>query len=329
MEFRTVIPAKRAPFSISHSEPVLLIGSCFTENIGRMMRGDLFPVTVNPSGVLYNPASIAKAIGSIIDNHPYTAGQLIFHNGVYHSMQHHSSFSSCNSDAVLEKINSHMTEAHQTLKNASTVIITFGTATAYRYRKTGEIAGNCHKIPQNEFDTVRLSVDDIVGAWKLLIDRVRAFNNSVRFIFTVSPIRYKAYGMHGSQLDKAVLLTAVDEIIRQFPDTAEYFPAYEIMLDDLRDYRFYDADMIHPSTQAVEYIYESFGKTFYTETTADLAKQCRKISRRLTHRFLIDDQDAIAAFRSETDEILTAMERMQPNIKELAQNFAKWHHSMQ
>lgn len=329
MDFRTTISISRAPFSISHRKPTLLIGSCFTENIGRMMMQDLFPVEINPSGVLYNPASIASALDRIIDNTPYTENELVEDRGVYHSMDHHSSFSSTDKTAMLKKINQSLATAHNALRNTETLIVTFGTATAYKYIATGKIAGNCHKIPQSYFEKIRFTSEEIAEMWTKLTDTLYRFNCNLKIIFTVSPIRYKAYGMHGSQVDKAVLLMAVEQIIEQLGENAFYFPAYEIMLDDLRDYRFYDTDMIHPSKQAVEYIYESFQKTFYDNSTLEFASRCNKLTRRLSHRFLVDDPIKIEAFKNETEALIKRLSETENNIEQLVTNFAKWQHSMQ
>lgn len=329
MDFRTTISIARAPFSISHRRLTMLIGSCFTENIGRMMIQDLFPVEINPTGVLYNPASIASALDRIMENRTYTESELVEDCGVYHSMDHHSSFSSPEKTVMLSRINQSLATAHDTLSNAETLIVTFGTATAYNYLATGRVAGNCHKLPQSSFKKIRFTVDEITDMWTELTDRLERFNRNLKLIFTVSPIRYKAYGMHGSQVDKAILLMATEQIVEQLGGKAFYFPAYEIMLDDLRDYRFYDTDMIHPSKQAVEYIYESFQKTFYDKSTIEFASQCNKLTRRLSHRFMVNDPVRIKAFKNETETIIKRLSEVESNIEQLVTNFAKWQHSMQ
>lgn len=321
MQFRTIVTTEKTDIRIDYRRPVMMIGSCFTENIGRCMASELFPVMVNPNGVLYNPVSISASLRRIISGRLYEKDELLERDSVYHSMYHHSSFSGPDADAVLRRINFMQTKAKEVLSGASTLIVTFGTATVF-YR-CGEAVGNCHKFPSQEFERRRLSVDETVDIWRETLLALRAYNPTLRVIFTVSPIRYKAYGYHGSQTDKAVLLMAVDRMVSEFPDTAYYFPAYEIVLDDLRDYRFYDADMIHPSAQAVEYVYETFRNTFYNRETQQTAERCSKLNRRLSHRFIVDDPAARMAFETETEKQVSQLSQLIPNLRSII----SWHSS--
>ena len=320
-QFRTIVTADKTDIRIDYRRPVMMIGSCFTENIGACMASELFPVMVNPNGVLYNPESISKSLLRIISGKLYGKDELLKHDSVYHSMYHHSSFSGPDADRVISRINFMQSKAKEVLAVASALIVTFGTATVF-YR-LGEAVGNCHKLPAQEFERRRLSVEETVGIWRDTLLRLREYNPGLKVIFTVSPIRYKAYGYHGSQTDKAVLLLAVDRMVSEFPDMAYYFPAYEIVLDDLRDYRFYDADMIHPSAQAVEYVYEAFRTIFYNRETLQTAERCSKLNRRLSHRFIVDDPEARMVFEAETEKQVSQLSQIIPNLRSII----SWHSS--
>ncbi len=303
MDFRTPVRPITTDIRIDHRHPVVMTGSCFTGNIGRRMERGLFDVLVNPSGTIYNPLSISRTIRNSIEGKHTNGSDLVFHDGLYHSMDHHSSFSSCDRDDVISRVNTSADLTREYLKNASALIVTWGTARTYRYVPTQSVDCNCHKLPAGMFETVNLEADDICRDWSMLIEELHSLNRNLNIIFTISPIRYKAYGLHESNLDKAVLLTAADRLVKRFSDRTVYFPAYEILLDDLRDYRFYAPDMIHPSETAVDYIYEIFSKSFYDEATQKFEKQCLKLTSRLSHRFMTDNIEAINEFKQSTDSL--------------------------
>ena len=245
-----------------------------------------FTANVNPFGVVYNPASLAGSLQKLIDRQSYTEADLFLYEGVYHSFSHHSRFSGTDKAAVLEKINTRLADASDFLQEATLLIITFGTAYVYRLASTGKTVSNCHKLPAREFEEKRLTVEQITEQWNPLIRDIRTINPDLKILFTISPIRHWKNGANANQLSKAVLLLAVDEII-QSNRQCFYFPAYEIVLDDLRDYRFYADDLIHPNSQAIAYIWEKFCGAYFDPSTVELIREYEKNQKFLNHRKII------------------------------------------
>ena len=234
-----------------------MLGSCFSDEIGEQMQRRYLNVTCNPFGTLYNPLSIAQALQMT------EVPQLVEHDGLWHSMVHHGSFSRADQHEAKQAIRASIETMQQTLKEATVVIVTFGTA--WVYEKDGKIVGNCHKLPESCFTRRRLSVEEIVAAWRPILDRYP----DKHWLFTVSPIRHIKDGLHENQLSKATLLMAVEQLssLEGRSGGVLYFPSYEILLDELRDYRFYADDLVHPSSLAVNYIWERFVDTFCTPQT--------------------------------------------------------------
>jgi len=237
--------------AITRQSKLLLLGSCFTTEIGGRLQNDGFDACVNPTGNVYNPLSAARTIENLERGRLYDESELIEVQGLWRSLDHHTRLAAPTPSQALERINGSMTLGRQTLSQASHIIITFGTA--YVFERDGEVVCNCHKLPAREFVRRRISVNEIVNAWQPIIDR---YPDKV-FIFTVSPIRHIADGLHGNQLSKATLLLSVDHL-----HNANYFPAYEVMIDELRDYKFYANDLVHPSKEAVDRVYELFTDTW-------------------------------------------------------------------
>lgn len=343
MDFRTVIKPAPATVRIDHSSGIVMLGSCFSDNIGRRLLDGLFDVDVNPMGTLYNPASIASALDDIMARREFAAADLFEHDGRWHSFAHHSRFSGTDPEKVLRGINSRLRTAHDNLRRAGVLIVTLGTAWIFTLRATGRVVSNCHKLPSAMFVRSRMSVDEIVAQWQPLLVRLREFNPSLQVIFTVSPIRHLADGAHGNQLSKATLLLAVDRLIEESstvmpsevvcpdgsvllidpvpPMAVEYFPAYEALMDDLRDYRFYAADMTHSSETAVDYVYSLFAESHMSEATRDLATACRKVTRRLAHRPMTDDPAAIERFGQSTRQLVEALSLSHPYLKKAITNY--------
>lgn len=275
MRFRTEIEPLRGLIPITHRDRIVMMGSCFTTEIGNTLARDGFDVVINPMGALYNPATIAAVIENALEGKVYTEADLVEQDGVYHCLDFPSTYQGSDAEVLLARINADMATTSQALQQATVWIITFGTAKVYRYRGE-QIVGNCHKLPSGCFSTSMLTIDEIVQRWAPLC-------NGRRVIFTVSPIRHVADGLHTNQLSKATLMLAIYKL-----KNVEYFPAYEIVIDDLRDYRFYAADMKHPSDVAVEYIYEKFSETYFESATRDKASSCRKEWKRRAHRTIIE-----------------------------------------
>ena len=260
MKLQTIVDIKPSEWKIGYEDKILLLGSCFSDEIGAQMQQRYMQVTCNPFGTLYNPLSIAQAINLQIFNSSNCKLPLVEHDGLWHSMAHHGSFSRPTKEEAEEAVNESIVAMQKALNEATVVIVTFGTA--WVYEMNGDVVGNCHKLPEKLFTRRRLSVEEIVAAWRPILEQYK----DKHWIFTVSPIRHIKDGLHENQLSKATLLMAVEAISHQH-SAVSYFPSYEIVLDELRDYRFYADDLVHPSSMAVSYIWERFVDTFCTNQT--------------------------------------------------------------
>ena len=287
-----IAPSER---KIGYNDKVLLLGSCFADNIGEKFAEHYFQVTVNPFGTLYNPASIAKTLTDI--RFPLPDTLIINHNGMWHSMLHHGRFSHADRVEMLRRCEESRELMISSLEEATTVVVTFGTA--WVYEMDGEVVANCHKLPANRFTRRCLSVEEIVTMWQPIVSSLP----NRQWIFTVSPIRHIKDGLHVNQLSKAVLLQAVDQLSLNNV-AVSYFPSYEIMLDELRDYRFYAEDMVHPSQLAVDYIWNRFVDTYMTADTQEEMRTLHQFWRDRHHRFLHPETDEAKAFLQRTEQKL-------------------------
>ena len=269
---------------ITHRDRLMLLGSCFASHMGERLSRGKFCCDVNPYGVLYNPLSISAALREMVAGKVYTADGLFFHNGCWHSPMHHGDFSSSSAEETLRRINMRLQQASDTVRQLDWLLLTLGTAWVYEDRETGSIVGNCHKLPERCFVRRRLSVDEIVRDYVSLFSGLFARLPHLRVLFTVSPIRHVRDGLHANQLSKATLLLAVEQICQAFPGQVFYFPAYEIVLDELRDYRFYADDLVHPSGKAVDYVWERFVKVCVSSESLQIMEESENISRMLQHK---------------------------------------------
>ncbi|WP_321333030.1 GSCFA domain-containing protein [uncultured Bacteroides sp.] len=284
MDFRTMITCPKPDFSITHSDRGLLMGSCFAENIGTLMVENKFCCDVNPYGILYNPLSVAKALRELTLGKQYEESDLFFFQECYHSYMHHGSFSSLSSKECLDGINARLQKGHEAISRLNYLIITFGTSWVYILKETGEVVSNCHKLPADYFIRRRLNVQEIVSDYSALINDLIERHSQLKIIFTVSPIRHLKDGLHGNQISKATLLLAISELQDLYPESVYNFPAYEIVIDELRDYRFYADDMVHPSSVAIQYIWEAFTALYFSKETRAVMKECDDIHKSLAHK---------------------------------------------
>lgn len=276
----TPVEPIRGTCGISRDDRITMLGSCFTDNIGECLRRDGFDVQANPLGVLFNPASIAAIMRRALASKEFTHDDLVFHDSRWRCLYLNTRYSDTDADALLERLNADIKALGRRLASDSIWIITFGTAWVYTYKAGNYIVGNCHKIPQSAFERTRLDIDTIVAEWKELC-------RDKRVIFTVSPVRHLADGLHGNNLSKAVLHLAVERIVAESL-TTEYFPAFEIVCDQLRDYRFYDRDLKHPSQTAIDIVYDFFANTYFDKDTQRQAIQYRSEKLRALHRPIIE-----------------------------------------
>ncbi len=283
--FQTPVGIPVSLWKAGYPQKYLFMGSCFTENIGLKMKEMKFCVDINPFGILYNPLSIADALQRLISTVPFQESDLVYHGGLWHSYLHHGSFSSPSSDSVVEKINHRLEESSCFLAEADFLLLTFGTAWVYELKGTGKIVSNCHKIPAAQFNRFRLSVPEIIHACREMLEKLWLVNPAVKIVFTVSPIRHLKDGAVENQLSKASLLLAVDALVQDFGnERCAYFPAYELVMDELRDYRFYAEDMIHLTPVTVGYIWERFMEWILDEKTAGMMKEIGPLRNAEDHR---------------------------------------------
>ena len=306
MQFTTPVNIKPNK-SIDHNSRIVMLGSCFAENIGKKLIECGFNVVMNPMGILYNPISIHNALQRIIEGREFTEEELFYHNGLWASFMHHGSFSHSDKNEALRMMNERLLEAHHQLKNATHLIITFGSAEIYE--KDGYVVSNCHKLPARQFTHRLLTTNEITTPYYSLFPAPY----SLLPIFTISPVRYLGEGAHHGQINKSTLLLATEQICKE--TGADYFPSYEIMMDELRDYRYYATDMIHPSEVAIDYIFERFTETYLTNEAIRTAEEIKKIKKSLSHRPLHPDSEEYQNFKKKLSQQISTIAQKYPNIK--------------
>lgn len=308
MDLQTIIHISPSAWQITYHDHVLLLGSCFSDSMADKMAACYLSHTANPYGTLYNPLSIAQAMDTRADK-----DWIVYDNGLYHSLLRHGSFSGTDESEVRRAVAESREQMSQALAQATVVIITFGTAWVYEYE--GRVVANCHKLPASAFTRRRLTVNEIVAAWEPILERYK----DKHFIFTVSPIRHVKDGLHENQLSKSILLAAVEELTSLNAQRStlnckpiaggdarvpghDYFPSYEIVLDELRDYRFYAEDMVHPSAQAVQYVWERFVSTYMSPQTQQDMQTLHRFYLKKHHRLLHPDSEESKRFLQQLAE---------------------------
>ena len=316
MDFRTLTDIAPLSPRLRHSDKLMVMGSCFATHIGDRLSQMKWQAEVNPFGVLYNPLSIAGALTRLVVHRPFSEEELYeFPDGGWNTWLHHSAYSHPDMSTALTAINDSMYRASRHLADTDTLIITLGTAWVYRLADTGEVVGNCHKVPERQFIRQRLQIQEIVDALATAIRHITAVNPKLRVLFTVSPVRHLKDGLHGNQLSKSALLLAIDELCREFPEQCHYFPAYEIVMDELRDYRFYAEDMAHPSKQAVGYVWEQFVEHCIDNEAQQFMQQWEKIIRALEHRPFKPESEQYRQFMQHNALKIQELKASHPYIK--------------
>jgi hypothetical protein len=294
--FQTKVQIPSSALKIGYQDHVLALGSCFAENIGKRMSDAYFLIDVNPFGVLYNPLSIKNSLELLLHDKSFTSNDIFEYNSKWQSFSHSTQFSDPNSLVCLEQINSRLNASRSFFKQSETVIITFGTAWIFEDINTGQVVSNCHKLPARSFTRRRLTVQEIVDSYMMIIGKLHAFNPALQIIFSVSPIRHWKDGAHENNISKSTLLLAIDELQKEV-EQVHYFPAYEIQMDELRDYRFYASDMLHPSDVAVDYIWEKFCETYFSNETQLLKTIVQQLNADLAHRPLHPEANEFLLFK--------------------------------
>ncbi|MEO7766724.1 MAG: GSCFA domain-containing protein [Ferruginibacter sp.] len=282
MDFHLEFSPKQFSTTIQHLDKLLLIGSCFTENIGAKLRQHKFRVVENPNGILFNPISIASAVNSYISARKFMETDLFFQNECWNSWEHHSRFSNPDKEKCLQGINSSLQLANEFISKAGWVFISVGSAFVYEL-DDGRVVANCHKVPNDKFNKRLLSIAEVVTAFKQMLDNLFAVNPLLKIIFTISPVRHIRDGFVENNRSKSTLIQAVHHLTAT-GENIFYFPAYELVIDDLRDYRFYAEDMVHPNYAATNYVWEKFVVTGIDESTQKLMKEINIINAARSHR---------------------------------------------
>lgn len=297
--FRTKVIPAISPNKINLEDRILSLGSCFAQNIGQKLSDYKFEANVNPFGTLFNPLSIFKLVNQAVLNEIIEALGIIESQGVFHHYDLHSDLSNLNRDALIANANYLLKSIGKQLPSTSVVIYTFGTAIVYELKETGEIVANCHKVPADKFNRRMLEIDEIVHGFKVNYDLLKSVNKNMRFILSVSPVRHQKESFEQNNVSKSILRIASERIAKEYSNV-EYFPAFEIMMDELRDYRFYEADMLHPNAIATDYIWKKFQEVYFDESQKQFLLKWKKVRKALAHRPFNQDSNQHQLFIKKT-----------------------------
>ncbi len=315
MNFRTQIPIAKSDFSISYSSRIVSLGSCFAENIGEKFQYFKFQNTINPFGIIFNPISIENVIRKSIDKSVFTEKDIFFHNDLWHSFEVHSELSHPDKDVLLANLNSTLESTRQQITQASHIIITLGTAWVYRNIESVSIVANCHKIPQKQFTKELLSIETIQQSLQNIIDLVASVNKEAKILFTVSPVRHIKDGFVENNVSKAHLLSAIYNVVNDQSSNVSYFPSYEIMMDELRDYRFYAEDMLHPNQIAIDYIWKRFSETSIATEVYTTMEEVDSIQKALQHRPFNPNSESHRKFLDHLNQKINKLALQFPNMQ--------------
>ncbi|HEV9035906.1 MAG TPA: GSCFA domain-containing protein [Puia sp.] len=311
MEFQLPISPDPLPAPIRYGDKLLLIGSCFTEHIGGALADWKFDTLQNPNGILFDPASVASSLESYVAPESYGSGDLFFANELWQSWKHHGIFSGVDRDEVLQGINASQESAHLFLKKADWLIITLGSSFSYRLVGDGRPVANCHRVPQQQFRKHLMTIEEIVTALDGCLHRLFYFNPNLRIIFTVSPVRHIRDGVVENNRSKARLIESVHHLVNKF-DRLWYFPAYELVIDVLRDYRFYGIDMVHPNYAATQFVLEHFTQFGIDAESRSVLEHVKQLVAARRHRPRHPSTAAHARFMREHYEKAAALGRQYP-----------------
>ena len=314
MKLQTRIPLKPELHQIDYESRILLMGSCFSENIGERLTFYKFQALVNPFGIVFHPIAIEKLVTRAINEDLYTEADLIFQNEQWHCFEVHSSLSHTQKDDLLICLNEKLKQLREYLLTVTHIIFTYGTAWAYRYIETDAIVANCHKIPQKKFLKELLSVEEVSASIENTLTLIKDINPQVKFVHTISPVRHLKDGFVENSISKAHLIAGLQELIAP-RNYIYYFPAYEIMMDELRDYRFYNEDMVHPNKTAITIIWEQFKLVWTATETEELQKEIAVIQTGLLHRPFNPESVAHQLFLKKLQERINAIQLQIPTVK--------------
>lgn len=305
---------KNSGLTISRKSSIMLIGSCFSENIGAYLSDFKFNTVLNPSGIQFNPASIHGCLQACLQDQKTKEDGILERDGLFYSYFSHSSFSSLTKNGLIESMDHATHNAHLFLKTADVLMITFGTAFLYYHRSLQQPVANCHKQPSELFEKRILEVDEIVNMYSALFDELRSFNPRLKIIFTVSPVKYLKDGIEENNLSKATLLLSIHKLTSRHA-ACFYFPAFELVNDDLRDYRFYKEDLAHPNQMAIDYIWEKFSSCYFDGHTTEVNRKIHKLNQALKHRQMQENSHEIQKLKDFIDAQKQEIKMLDPSIE--------------
>lgn len=314
MNFRTALEGPSSTIKLEIHDRILSLGSCFASNVGQLLKDRQWQITVNPHGIIYNPISISKHIAHACDRQLINTEALVQQDARWHHLDFHSEMSHADPSIVVENIEEGMALLKNALLRSDYIFLTLGTAWVFTYNTTNEIVANCHKIPANHFHKKLLTPAEISQSLIHIIDDVKSVNPKAKFVISVSPVRHIRNGMIDNNRSKARLLEAVHSCIDRFHEEVFYFPGYELLLDDLRDYRFYADDLIHPNNQAMQYIFQYFQEHFLSDKAKVYLGKIEKIRQRLLHRPVSPDSEAHKAFIEKTNDLIAELKDEVPHL---------------
>ena len=322
MQFTTKIPVQKSSFPIDYDSKIMLLGSCFAENIGKKFSYFKYQATTNPFGIIFNAVSLEKLIRRVVENKKFTENDIFFHNELWHCYEVHSELSNPDKDLFLSHLNSILESTHRHIAALTHCIITLGTSWVYSNIETHEIVANCHKVPQKQFTKELLSIEQTEKSLENIILLIHSVNPNCHFIFTVSPVRHIKDGFIENTLSKAHLIAAIHSILnKKFSTSLEvtnqnrnYFPSYEIMMDELRDYRFYAKDMLHPNQTAIDYIWLRFYEHYISESAAKLMEEVDAIQKGLAHRPFNPNTESHQKFLAQLNLKIETIKKKLPHV---------------
>lgn len=314
MKFRTELKLNPSDFNLNHDQKIISFGSCFAQEMAQRLQELKFDVLNNPFGILFHPLAIENALTRIQTQIPYTSNEIFQQDELYFSWDHHSAFNSTSEEETLERINNALQEAYTYLQDADVVLLTFGTSWVYKIKELDVVVANCHKVKAENFQKILLSDKQIKNALNNTFDLINNLAPNARIIVSVSPVRHLKDGMVENNVSKSKLITALYEASMSF-DEVDYFPAYEFLMDDLRDYRFYADDLLHPSKEAIQYIWEKFSDYYFDSDTQQLNKKIHQLMTALQHRAFNESTTAHQLFLQQTLKVLQTLEASNASLE--------------
>lgn len=317
MQFRTQIPISKSSNPIDYHSKIISMGSCFAENMAEKFDYFKFQNETNPFGIIFNPVSIEKVIQRVVQQEFFTEKDIFFHNERWHCFEVHSDLSHSDRQELLQTLNEAITETNKQIKEATHIIVTYGTSWIYRNIESNKVVANCHKVPQKQFTKELLIVDVIQKSIQNTIGLIQDLNPNVNFIFTISPVRHIKDGFVENQLSKSHLFTGLHQNLQSKINNQqlEYFPSYEIMMDELRDYRFYAEDMLHPNAVAIDYIWQRFSENYIAENSISTLQEVGEIQKSLHHRSFNPESEQHQKFLGKLRQKIKGIEDKWPHIK--------------